>query len=308
MGMSAVGAYSSSLVFSSGVRNPSYQPDASYSFYSAYGEGPTEPSLASVAGSALLKQSSPLTIVTAGNERSEIVTYTVRPGDIPSVIAASFGITVNTLLWANDLSDGQYIRPGDELSILPVSGVRYKVRSGDTVLTIASRYKGEAPQIIAFNELDAGGGIVEGEYIIIPDGEMPVPSYAKSYAAKYSSYTVNLDGYFSHPTAGVGYRSRGLHPHNAVDIAASCWTPIYAAAAGSVLISDANGWNSGYGRYIKIDHQNDTQTLYAHNIQNQVVAGQSVQQGELIAYMGSTGQSSGCHVHWEVRGALNPLR
>ncbi|MCH7751113.1 MAG: LysM peptidoglycan-binding domain-containing protein, partial [Planctomycetes bacterium] len=150
--------HSASIVFATGIRNANtdyvYAPEAFY----GYGEGPTEPSLASVAGGALLKQSSPLTPVTANNIRTNIIEYTVQPGDIPSIIAASFGITTNTLLWANNLSDGQLIRPGDELVILPVSGVRYKVQQGDTISSIASIYKGEIDKIIAFNGLGVQGG------------------------------------------------------------------------------------------------------------------------------------------------------
>jgi len=300
--------HSASIVFASGIRNANidyvYAPEAFY----GYGAGPTEPSLASATGGSLLKQSSPLTTATAENVRTNIIKYTVRPGDIPSIIAASFGITTNTLLWSNNLSDGQLIRPGDELIILPVSGVRYKVQQGDTISSIASRYKGEIDKIIAFNGLGAQGGIIAGDYIIIPDGELPVRSSTGRVVAKYAPYTQNLDSYFIHPTAGVGYKSRGLHPHNAVDIAASCWTPVYAAAAGTVAISDGYGWNGGYGKYVKIDHADGVGSLYSHNIQNEVSAGQYVQQGQLIAYMGSTGRSTGCHVHWEVYGALNPLR
>jgi len=299
---------SASSVFASGIRNANidyvYAPEAFY----GQGAGPTEPSLASVTGGSLLKQASPLTTVTADNTRTNTIKYIVQPGDIPSIIAASFGITTHTLLWANNLSDGQLIRPGDMLIILPVSGIRYKVQQGDTISSISLRYKGEIDKIIAFNGLGAGGSIIAGDYIIIPDGEMPVRSYTKSYVAKYAPYTQNLDSYFIHPTAGVGYKSRGIHSHNAVDIAASCWTAVYAAAAGTVAISDGYGWNGGYGKYIKIDHADGVGSLYSHNIQNEVSAGQYVQQGQLIAYMGSTGRSTGCHVHWEVFGALNPLR
>jgi LysM repeat protein len=300
------GAQSSSIVFLAGVRNAyAGQGDAREVFY-GYGEAPLDPSLASALGGSLLKQSSPLTIAAAQNVRTNIMEYIVNPGDKPSVIAASFGITVNTLLWANNLSDGEYIKPGDKLVILPVSGIRYKVKPGDTISSIAVDHKGEIDKIIAFNDLDVNGGIISGEYIIVPDGEAPKRAYGN--AAKYAPYSQNLDSYFIHPTAGVGYKSRGIHPHNAVDIAASCWTPIYAAAAGTVAISDGYGWNGGYGRYIKLDHGDGIGTLYSHNIQNEVSAARYVEQGQLIAYMGSSGRSTGCHLHWEVYGALNPLR
>lgn len=298
-----------SLAFVSGARSAIIPEQDYYVLFGPSGTGPVEPSLASVSGTSLIKNYSPLTTASSNNTRSGMLEYTVRSGDIPSIIAASFGITTNTLLWANNLSEGQYIRPGDKLIIPPASGVRYKVKSGDTVSSIAMRLKGDIQEIISFNGLSYSGSITEGEYIFIPDGEMPVTSYVGRYSAAFSAYSgKNLDGYFIHPTAGVGYISQGLHPYNAVDIAGPCWTPIYAAAAGAVSIADGYGWNGGYGGYIKITHQNGTQTLYSHTIQNKVSAGQEVSQGQLIGYTGSTGRSTGCHVHWEVYGALNPLR
>lgn len=305
---SAPAVNSSAIIFLASTRNGFSEASNGYGNFGSFGEGPTEPSLASVSGSFLLKQPSSLTIATAINTNRGITTYVVKSGDVPSVIAASFGITTNTLLWANNLTDGQFIRPGDELIVPPGTGVLYKVRAGDTLSGIANRFKGDAARIIAANNLPVSGAIFIGERIFVPDGEIPIVSYAASYAPRYSSYLKDLDGYFIHPTAGIGYRSQGLHRYNAVDIAAPCWTPIYSAAAGTVVISDGVGWNGGYGKYVKIEHPNATQTIYAHNIQNQVYANQYVGQGQLIAYVGSSGISSGCHTHWEVYGALNPLR
>jgi len=303
-------AQSYSTLFFAAARGPADAAASEYAriYAESYGEGPIEPSLASTIDGSLLKQSSPLTIASADNSRREIAKYIVKPGNTPSAIAAAFGITTNTLLWANNLSEWQYIQPGDKLTILPVSGVLYKVRSGDTISGIAAKFKGETAKIAAFNDLGPDGNILEGEDLIIPDGEMPKSYGSSKYTAKYAPYTQNLDDSFIHPTAGIGYKSRGLHDHNAVDIAASCWTPIYAATDGTVVLADGVGWNGGYGKYVKVSHENGASTVYAHNIQNAVSAGQNVQQGELIAYMGSTGRSTGCHVHWEVYGALNPLR
>lgn len=101
-----------------------------------------------------------------------------------------------------------------------------------------------------------------------------------------------------------------LHYNNAVDIANNCGTPIYAAAAGLITESIAKGWNDGYGQYIKIEHPNKTETLYSHLDQNIATAGKYVPQGELIGYMGNTGNThgpTGCHLHFEVHGAGNPL-
>ena len=108
------------------------------------------------------------------------------------------------------------------------------------------------------------------------------------------------------PIAG-GHRSQGIHGHNGVDLAASVGTPIYASAAGTVIISKTGGYNGGYGNYIVIRHDNGTQTLYAHNTENYVGVGETVSQGQTIGTVGSTGRSTGAHVHFEVRGAKNPF-
>ena len=256
-------------------------------------------------GNSLLVARSPLTTMTSINDRNEITKYVVKQGDNATSIAASFGITVNTLLWANKLNARSIIRPGNELIILPVSGVSHKVKSGDTVLSIAKKYKAESNRIIEFNALPADGAINAGDVLIIPDGEIYIPVSVYVSAPNYSSNLKTVDGYFIVPATGRNWGR--LHPNNAVDIANSCGTPIYAAAAGSVIISDAVGWNGGYGKYVKIRHPNGIDTLYSHASKLLVSAGEDVTQGQLIALMGTTGRSTGCHVHFEVRGAKNPF-
>jgi len=130
----------------------------------------------------------------------------------------------------------------------------------------------------------------------------PQPKYS---APKYASSVQPANNWLIYPTSG---RSWGrIHSNNGVDVANPCGTPIYAAAAGQVILSDSSGWNGGYGKYIKIQHPNGVVTLYAHASQLLVSGGESVVQGQLIAYMGTTGRSTGCHLHFEVRGAKNPL-
>jgi LysM repeat protein len=256
-------------------------------------------------GNSLLVARSPVTTATSNNERNEIITYKVKDGDNGTLIAARFGITVNTLLWANKLSASSIIRPGNELIILPVSGVSHKIISGDTVSSIATRYKADKSRIMEFNSLPADGSIKAGDVLIIPDGEIYIPKKVYVATPSYSSNLQKVDGYFIVPTTGRNWGI--LHPNNAVDIANSCGTPIYAAAGGTVAVSDSFGWNGGYGMYIKINHPNGTATLYAHNSKNLVSAGEYVTQGQLIALMGTTGRSTGCHAHFEVRGATNPF-
>lgn len=260
--------------------------------------------LTTLYGNSLLVARSPVTTITSANQRNEIIAYEVKQGDNPALIAASFGVTVNTLLWANKLNQWSIIRPGDALIILPVSGVSHKVKTGDTVSSVAKKYRAEERRIMEFNALPADGAIKAGDILIIPDGEIYVPpTYVK--APSYPSNLKTVDGYFIVPTSGRNWGR--LHFNNAVDIANSCGTPIYAAAGGTVIISDGVGWNGGYGKYVKIDHPNGLDTLYSHNSQNLVSVGETVSQGQLIALMGTTGRSTGCHVHFEVRGARNPF-
>jgi len=238
------------------------------------------------------------------DSRTAIRKYVVRPGDTPSEIAGFFGLSLNTLLWANALSSADYIQPGDELTILPIDGLVYEVRYGDTISTIASRHSADADDILRVNEIDSAAHIAVGQELILPGGVKPA---AVRYVARsQASVLQNLGGYFVRPT--VGGISQYLHSNNGVDIAGGCWQPIYAAASGNVDISVGNGrWNGGFGNYVKLSHPNGTATLYAHMIQTSVSPGQYVGQGQLIGYTGSTGRSTGCHLHFEVHGARNPL-
>ena len=247
--------------------------------------------------------------------RRSVMTYTVQNGDTPGKIASEFGISINTLIWANNLKNGNLIKPGQELVILPVSGIQYTVKSGDTLGKIASTYKVDAAKIQEFNGL-SGDILVKGEVLIIPDGKMTtVASAAKSGAATAEGTEItNADvtstkGYFIFPTTGLNWGE--LHPYNAVDIANHCGTPVYAAASGiATLAIGNNAWNSGYGNYIKIQHPNGSLTLYAHLSVVSIKEGQSVTQGQVIGAIGNTGNvtgPTGCHLHFEIRGMTNPF-
>ena len=183
------------------------------------------------------------------------------------------------------------------------------VKKDETLNGIAKKYSADSAEILAFNGLPADGSVLNiGDELVVPDGEPPAPPKPK-YVPTYSgpSFATNRVplGYFIAPTTGHNFGRR--HSNNGVDIANSCGTPIYAAAAGTVNRSDAVGWNGGYGKVIEITHANGTETLYAHNSRNLVAPGEYVAQGQLIAIMGTTGRSTGCHLHFEVHGATNPL-
>jgi len=238
-----------------------------------------------------------------------ISVYVVREGDSLSGIAKMFGVSVNTIIWANDITRGDLIKIGQELIILPVTGLKYIVKEKDTVASIAKKFKADADEIIDFNNLSLDGGLVVGDEIIIPDGDVgytPTLSYPSSSNPYRGGSGPIYAGYYLKPVEG-GRRTQGLHGYNAVDLASYCGAPVLAAASGDVIISRSYGWNGGYGNYVVISHLNGTQTLYAHLGQNIVSNGWHVVQGQVIGYEGSTGKSSGCHVHFEVRGARNPF-
>lgn len=245
---------------------------------------------------------------------TQINTYTVRDGDTVSEIAAMFHVSVNTILWANDLTSKSTLRAGQNLVILPVSGIMYTVKKGDTISEIAKKYGADVADITSYNDLSVSALSV-GQTIIIPNAEFTTvvapKSGSNSSTGKIldgSAKLKSLPGYFRQPVR-TGHISQELHGHNGVDFAAPVGTPIYASAAGTVIISRINGgWNGGYGNFVVISHNNGTQTLYAH-MQSRVVvtAGDEVSQGELIGYIGMTGLTTGPHVHFEVRGAKNPF-
>lgn len=236
----------------------------------------------------------------------QILVYTVESGDTPSSIAKNFGISLNTLLWANNIRNANLVKVGDELIILPVTGVRYEVKKGDTIDSIAKKFKGDANEISGFNGLGVGETLALGSTIIIPDGELtPTPS-ASPLPSRFANLRAEPTGYYMRPIFG-GRRSRGIHGYNGIDLADSCGSPVVTSAPGTVIILRSSGWNGGYGKYIVVTHPNGTQTLYAHLSSVLASVGQFVAQGSQIGNIGSTGNSTGCHVHFEIRGAKNPF-
>lgn len=271
-------------------------------------------------GTALLAQVGPSGTAADITDSSSatISVYTVRQGDTLSAIAKMYKVSVNTIVWANNTS---VIHEGDQLIILPVTGLRYTIVKGDTLAGIAKKYKADANEIAQYNDLALDGALVAGDIILIPNGEAPptAAQAAKTAQSKAIKKAVTsgepflggsgpaLSGYFSWPVQG-GVVTQTLHGWNAVDIGAPKGNSIYAAAAGTVIIAKSNSaWNGGYGNYVVISHPNGTQTLYAHMSKVLVSIGESVGQGDTIGKIGSTGASTGPHLHFEIRGAVNPF-
>lgn len=261
-------------------------------------------------GSALLPDSGPSGTL-ANIEESDVSSdrisvYVVRDGDSLSQIAKMFNVSTNTIIWGNDIKRGSLITPGQTLVILPITGIKHSVKKGETIASLAKTYKGDVEEILQYNDLPDSAVLAVGDVVIIPGGEIEAPKYTSTRSVVRGTNVPSYSGYYVRPVSG-GRKSQGLHGYNGVDLAATLGTPIVASATGDVIISRSAGWNGGYGKYIVISHGNGTQTLYAHNLQNIVYQGQHVVKGQVIGYIGSTGNSTGPHVHFEIRGAKNPF-
>lgn len=242
-----------------------------------------------------------------------ISTYVVESGDTLSTIAQKFNVSQNTIRWANNLNTKSVLRVGQKLTILPVTGVRHTVVRGDSVSSIAKKYKGDAQEIANYNGIAVSDGLSIGTIIIIPDGEITtnpaIPVAVRANIPRNQTSGVSAtSGYFIRPVILTGNarirKTQGFHgPYNAIDVGAPIGTPVVAMASGTVITTrSVNAWNGGYGGLVIIKHGNGAQTLYAHLSRINVSEGQQVTQGQRIGDVGNTGRSSGPHLHYEIRG------
>ncbi len=251
------------------------------------------------------------TVTSEPASRQEIIYYTVGQGDTISSIANKFQISINTILWSNNLTAFSLIRPGDKLTILPVSGTIYTVKSGDTVGKIARTFGVEENSIFKYNNINGAGGLVIGKTIIIPGGKKLSNTVASTRTTTKTSTGAaavieklvkpstgkDSGGSMVWPTSGHRISQYYSWRHTGLDIADKIGTPLYAADAGTVEYS---GWSNGYGNNVLINHGNGKKTRYAHASKLYVKVGEKVGRGEQIAAMGSTGWSTGSHIHFEV--------
>jgi len=274
--------------------------------------------------------------------RRKIIEYTVASGDTISSISKKFAVSVNTILWANNLRSASLIRPGNKLIILPYSGILYTVKNGDSLAKIARTYKVAAEKIIEYNNL--GRFLKIGEKLMLPGANKIIITRRRSssrYKSKNSFSSLSLKGlervlrternknkknkyrdeyhrytgisvikdFIKYPNAHstankmlwptVGHRITQYFSwhHPGIDIANKIGTPLYAADSGRVIFA---GVSRGYGNNIVIDHGNGRKTRYAHASKLFVKVGNQVKRGQTIAAMGSSGWSTGPHVHFEV--------
>ncbi len=238
--------------------------------------------------------------------RDKITEYKVQEGDTVSSIAEKFGVSTDTIRWQNDLASKDSIKVGQTLEILPVTGVAHKVKKGDTVYSIAKYYDTEAQGIVdfPFNSFvnDETFELAIGQTIVVPEGIKPSQvlwqPLARVKQTTPDAGSVTASGVFVWPTGGT-ITQRFAWYHKGVDIANKTAPSVLAADSGTVVVA---GWpdGTGYGNRVVIDHGNGYKTLYAHLSRINVVAGQTVVRGNVIGQMGSTGRSTGTHLHFEV--------
>lgn len=250
----------------------------------------------------------------------EITTHIVESGETLSSIAQRYGLQPETIIWENKLDEKAVLKPGQELRILPVDGLRHQVQRGETIFSIAKKYgldESQAQLMVdyPFNEFlnDETFELATGQSLMVPEGRPPkvIASVGNTprtlVVVTPDAGPVTATGSFIRPAGGVVSQGYKFY-HKAVDISNRSGGPILAADSGSVSVA---GWDSsGYGNKVVIDHGNGTSTLYAHLSAIQVANGQRVNRGDVIGQMGSTGRSTGTHLHFEIRQNgvfLNPV-
>jgi murein DD-endopeptidase MepM/ murein hydrolase activator NlpD len=254
----------------------------------------------------------------------KVSNYTVQSGDALFSIAENNSIKPETLLWGNFslLQDNpDNLRVGLTLDIPPTDGVYYEWEEGDTLDSVAAKFKANADDILNWpgNDIDLSNPVIQaGNYVMVPGGKRDPVDWIKPQVARGRSGTAsiggaNCDGPFgsggfiwpavNHFLSGYDFSSS----HLGIDISAGLGAPIFAADSGVVVTA---GWNSsGYGNVIMIDHGNGYSTVYGHLSQINVSLCSGVSQGQTIGLAGSTGNSTGAHLHFEVRldgGYVNP--
>ncbi len=219
----------------------------------------------------------------------QIKVHTVKKGENLWSIANKYGIDIDTLIGANDISNMNEIRPGEKINILPIKGILYNLSPGENLSYLANKFNIDIEKIIEVNHIQNPDKVREGTTLLLP-GAVPEFSYKdrleqmliQPVYARISSY----------------YGMRWGRMHEGIDYAVNIGTSVKSAGSGTVVYS---GRASGYGLLVIIQHQKGLKTLYAHNSKLLVDVGDYVRRGEIISKSGNTGNSTGPHLHFEVQ-------
>lgn len=253
--------------------------------------------------------------------RTEVLTYIVEEGDTLFDLAQRFRVTVDTLAYANNLSDPYTLHPGQELTIPPVEGLVYRVRSGDTVEKIAKKYQADPQRIVEFNYLFSPYDLVAGTELIVPYAQIPQLAVPASSSSGFLETPSGACGPLSlgYPTAGQTIVGGFTSYHRAIDFAANYGDPLYAVADGVVTavvdrpskcLSFSKACNYGYGGYVFIDIGGGYQIRYGHISKPLVGVGEHVTRGDVVAFSGESGMAFAPHLHFELlcgKTKINPL-
>jgi murein DD-endopeptidase MepM/ murein hydrolase activator NlpD len=267
-----------------------------------------------ISSNAVLFTAPVLHTTVSERDRMAFITYTVQPNDNIWAIAQGFGLKAETVLWANPKVEKapDLLSVGQRLIIPPVDGIYYTVAKGDTVEKLAKTYKTTVEKIVGFesNEMEEPYVLTPGQQIMLPDGRkkvVPTNYYPMTRVGTAPKNARTGSGRFAWPTQGI-LSQRYWSGHLGIDIANRTGTPVRAADHGYVVMAGRDTW--GYGNQVLIDHGNGYMTRYAHLNHIKVRAGETVERNQQIGTMGSTGRSTGPHLHFEIiygQQRRNPL-